>query len=254
MRLEFLLLVAAAFPSCLSQMSHGSRQDSRQDSRHNSRRSMATPRLLPAPLVLRMPPGLGPPRIRCLAPRRFSGSTFELFQGISALPVQSVPAAPDHHWAEFSLPGAARCFWCRYRSHNGSVWLESELSPGIGSSDLGDAECHPSDAAATGLPPTAGALREVPSWLLPVSVGAAVLGLLLLLAAVAVAWQGGQGAQNREFRGGSTQGPPPRPAGLSWPPVPPVLLLTGVRRRRGQSHTVPAPSFPMAPAPAPPAQ
>ncbi|XP_039428565.1 uncharacterized protein LOC120412256 isoform X2 [Corvus cornix cornix] len=213
MRLEFLLLVAAAFPSCLSQMSHGSRQDSR----HDSRRSMATPRLLPAPLVLRMPPGLGPPRIRCLAPRRFSGSTFELFQGISVLPVQSVPAAPDHHWAEFSLPGAARCFWCRYRSHNGSVWLESELSPGIGSSDLGDAECHPSDAAATGPPPTAGALREVPSWLLPVSVGAAVLGLLLLLAAVAVAWQ-------------------------------------GVRRRRGQSHTVPAPSFPMAPAPAPPSQ
>lgn len=130
MRLEFLLLVAAAFPSCLSRTGPDSHRDSHRDSRRHSR---ATPRLLPAPLVLQTPPEQGPPRIRCLAPRRFSGSTFELFQGVPAVPVQSVPAAPDRHWAEFSLPGAARCLRCRYRSHNGSTWLDSELSSGTGS-------------------------------------------------------------------------------------------------------------------------
>ncbi|XP_062367870.1 uncharacterized protein LOC134055504 [Cinclus cinclus] len=227
MRLELLLLVAAGFPSCLSQTGHDSRQDSRQDSQgsstqdsrasrrgsgHSRRHPTVTPRLLPPPLLLQLPPEPGPPRIRCLAPQRFLGSTFDLFQGIPGVPVRSIPAAPDRHWAEFSLPGDARCFWCRYRSHNGSAWLESELSSGIGSSDLGDAECQPGDAIATGPPPTAGTLRNDPSWLLPVAVGAAVLGLLLLLGAAAVAWRG-----------------------LRW--------------QRGQSHMVPAPSLPMAPAP-----
>ncbi|XP_066196497.1 uncharacterized protein [Sylvia atricapilla] len=169
MRLEFLLLVVAAFPSCLSRMGHDSGEDSRQDSHRDSRRSRGrsrdrSPRLLPAPLVLLLPSEPGPPRLRCLAPRRFPGSTFELLPGMPAgmpgLPVRSVLAAPDQHWAEFSLPGTARCWRCRYRNHNGSAWLESELSPVIGSSDLGDVECHLGDPGVTGPPPTAGTLRN----------------------------------------------------------------------------------------------
>ncbi|XP_032939570.1 sulfated surface glycoprotein 185-like [Catharus ustulatus] len=113
------------------------------------------PRLLPAPLLLQLPPAPGPPRLRCLAPRRFPGSTFELFQGTPELPVWSVPAAPDQHWAEFPAAGAARCWRCRYRSHNGSAWLESELSP-----DLGDAECQRGDGVATGAAPMAGTTRD----------------------------------------------------------------------------------------------
>ncbi|XP_071275153.1 uncharacterized protein [Agelaius tricolor] len=112
-------------------------QDSPRGSPRGSRRGSGTaaaPRLLPAPLLLRLPPEPGPPRIRCLAPRRFAGSTFELLRGLPAVPVRSLPAAPDRHWAEFALPGAAGCFRCRYRSHNGSAWLESELSPGTGGS------------------------------------------------------------------------------------------------------------------------
>ncbi|XP_066196498.1 uncharacterized protein [Sylvia atricapilla] len=219
MRLEFLLLVVAAFPSCLSRMGHDSGEDSRQDSHRDSRRSRGrsrdrSPRLLPAPLVLLLPSEPGPPRLRCLAPRRFPGSTFELLPGMPAgmpgLPVRSVLAAPDQHWAEFSLPGTARCWRCRYRNHNGSAWLESELSPVIGSSDLGDVECHLGDPGVTGPPPTAGTLRNDPSWLLPVSLGVAVPGLLL--GAAAVAWR-------------------------------------GLRRQRERSPTVPAPSFPMASAP-----
>ncbi|CAN8175356.1 unnamed protein product [Coccothraustes coccothraustes] len=249
MRLALLLLVAAA--SCLSQTGHDPGEDSRQNSRdfrdsprgfprdsprnssrdsprdlRDSRRGSGTaaPRLLPAPLLLRLPPEPGPPRIRCLAPRRFTGSTFELLRGLPALPVRSLPAAPDRHWAEFALPGAAGCFRCRYRSHNGSAWLESELSPGTGGSDLGDAECQPSTGTGTaaGPAPTAGTpwngtgtLRNDPPWLLPVSVGVAVPGLLLLLGAATVAGR-------------------------------------GLRRRREQSHTVPAPSFPLAPAPTSP--
>ncbi|KAM4880177.1 uncharacterized protein FYW23_014374 isoform 1-T1 [Sylvia borin] len=248
MRLEFLLLVVAAFPSCLSRMGHDSGEDSRQDSPRDSRRSRGrsrdrSPRLLPAPLVLLLPSEPGPPRLRCLAPRRFPGSTFELLPGMPGgmpgLPVRSVLAAPDQHWAEFSLPGTARCWRCRYRNHNGSAWLESELSPVIGSSDLGDAECHLGDPGVTGPPPTAGTLRNGtgpalprdcpcqgvccgipvldpvisplslpdPSWLLPISLGVAVPGLLLLLGAAAVAWR-------------------------------------GLRRQRGQSRTVPAPVRP----------
>ncbi|XP_053789048.1 translation initiation factor IF-2-like isoform X2 [Vidua chalybeata] len=282
MRLEFLLLVAAAFASCSSQTGHDPSEDSRRDSRRDFRDSprdsrrdsgSAAPRLLPAPLLLQLPPEPGPPRIRCLAPRRFTGSTFELLRGVPGLPVRSVPAAPDRHWADFSLPGAARCFRCRYRSHNGSAWLESEPSPGTGGSDLGDTECQPSTGTAAGPAPTAGTVRDGtgtarngtgtlqndPSWLLPVSVGAAVPGLLLLLGAAAVGWRGGRGARNREFGGArnrefrglrtgnfegfrtgnsggfgtgdsggfSAQGPPPRPAGASWPPVPPVLSSQG---------------------------
>lgn len=298
MRLEFLLLVAAAFPSCLSRTGPDSRRDSHRDSRRHSR---ATPRLLPAPLVLQTPPEQGPPRIRCLAPRRFSGSTFELFQGVPAVPVQSVLAAPDRHWAEFSLPGAARCLRCRYRSHNGSAWLDSELSSGTGScGGYGGGESRgespsrargmsrsqircfspqiwamPSITPATPRPrgphPAPGPCRKVPapsrgrslpripvripvippcplslpdlSWLLPVSVGAAVLVLVLLvlLGAAAAALRGGRGAQSWEFGGAAPRDPHP---GLSWPPVPPVLFLTGPRRRRGQSHTVPAPVRP----------
>ncbi|XP_066426622.1 uncharacterized protein [Molothrus aeneus] len=242
MRLAFLLLVAAA--SCLSQTGHDPGEDSRQNSRDSSRDSprnstrdsprgsprgsrrgsgtAAAPRLLPAPLLLRLPPEPGPPRIRCVAPRRFTGSTFELLRGLPAVPVRSLPAAPDRHWAEFALPGAAGCFRCRYRSHNGSAWLESELSPGTGGSDLGDAECQPSTGTAAAPAPTAetpwngtGTLQNDPPWVLPVSVGVAFPGLLLLLGAATAARR-------------------------------------GVRRRRGQSPTVPAPSFPLAPAPTPP--
>ncbi|XP_071275152.1 uncharacterized protein [Agelaius tricolor] len=271
MRLAFLLLMAAA--SCLSQTRHDPGEDSRQNSRDSSRDSRrdsrdssrdsprnstrdsrrdlrdspqdsprdspqdsprgsprgsrrgsgtaAAPRLLPAPLLLRLPPEPGPPRIRCLAPRRFAGSTFELLRGLPAVPVRSLPAAPDRHWAEFALPGAAGCFRCRYRSHNGSAWLESELSPGTGGSDLGDAECQPSTGIAAAPAPTAetpwngtgtlqngtGTLQNDPPWVLPVSVGVAFPGLLLLLGAATAARR-------------------------------------GVRRRRGQSPTVPAPVRP----------
>nr|XP_041567768.1 uncharacterized protein LOC115491799 isoform X5 [Taeniopygia guttata] len=218
MRLEFLLLVVAAFASCWSQTGHDPSGDSRRDfgdSRRDSRRDPgpAAPRLLPPPLLLRLPPEPGPARIRCLAPRRFTGSTFELLRGVPPVPVRSVPAAPDRHWVEFSVPGAARCLRCRYRSHNGSAWLESEPSPATGGPDLGDAECEPS--TGTGTPQNGtGTPQSDPSWLLPVSVGAAVPGLLLLLGAAAVGWR-------------------------------------GLRRRRGQSPTVPAPSLPLTPAPTP---
>ncbi|XP_041567767.2 uncharacterized protein [Taeniopygia guttata] len=243
MRLEFLLLVVAAFASCWSQTGHDPSGDSRRDfgdsprdsrrdfgdsrrdfgdSRRDSRRDPgpAAPRLLPPPLLLRLPPEAAPARIRCLAPRRFTGSTFELLRGVPPVPVRSVPAAPDRHWVEFSVPGAARCLRCRYRSHNGSAWLESEPSPATGGSDLGDAECEPSTGTGTpqngtGTPWNGtGIPQNDPSWLVPVSVGAAVPGLLLLLGAAAVGWR-------------------------------------GLRRRRGQSPTVPAPSLPLAPAPTP---
>nr|XP_041567766.1 uncharacterized protein LOC115491799 isoform X2 [Taeniopygia guttata] len=253
MRLEFLLLVVAAFASCWSQTGHDPSGDSRRDfgdSRRDSRRDPgpAAPRLLPPPLLLRLPPEPGPARIRCLAPRRFTGSTFELLRGVPPVPVRSVPAAPDRHWVEFSVPGAARCLRCRYRSHNGSAWLESEPSPATGGPDLGDAECEPSTGTGTpqngtgtpqsgtgiprngtgtpqngtGIPQNGtgtprngtGTPQNDPSWLLPVSVGAAVPGLLLLLGAAAVGWR-------------------------------------GLRRRRGQSPTVPAPSLPLTPAPTP---
>nr|XP_041567767.1 uncharacterized protein LOC115491799 isoform X4 [Taeniopygia guttata] len=232
MRLEFLLLVVAAFASCWSQTGHDPSGDSRRDfgdSRRDSRRDPgpAAPRLLPPPLLLRLPPEPGPARIRCLAPRRFTGSTFELLRGVPPVPVRSVPAAPDRHWVEFSVPGAARCLRCRYRSHNGSAWLESEPSPATGGPDLGDAECEPSTGtgtpqngtgtpqSGTGIPRNGtGTPQNDPSWLLPVSVGAAVPGLLLLLGAAAVGWR-------------------------------------GLRRRRGQSPTVPAPSLPLTPAPTP---
>lgn len=204
MRMEFLLLVAAAFPSCsrrtdcdssedsLRDSPRGSPRDSSRDSPRDSSRdssrsqplSPPSPRLLPAPLVLPLPPEPGSPRIRCFAPRSFPGSTFELLQGTPGIPVGVVAAPPDQHWVDFSLPGAPRCYRCRYRSHNGSAWLESELSPGgfgagglvpggipcpgaapepnpeFFSPDSGDARCHPEEPGVTGAAPTAGTLRN----------------------------------------------------------------------------------------------
>lgn len=90
--------------------------------------AVATPPLFPAPLVLVTGEDEGAPKISCIAPRHFAGSTFELFVAGAGMAVQSVTAAPDQHHAEFTLGGASHCYWCRYRSYNGSAWQISEFS------------------------------------------------------------------------------------------------------------------------------
>lgn len=95
----------------------------------------------PLGLLLRTDSAL---RIGCFAPRSFAGSTFELFAMGSRVPVRSVPAEPQQHTVEFELDGAAaasRCYWCRYRSYNGSAWETSELSEGIAVNGTDDAGC-----------------------------------------------------------------------------------------------------------------
>ncbi|XP_064593390.1 uncharacterized protein LOC135460469 [Zonotrichia leucophrys gambelii] len=166
MNLAFLPLLAAVLTLCSSQMGNdpgqNSRQNSGEDSHQNSpqdsfwdvgafpwisprgsHRGSGTPRLLPAPVLLRLPPKHKPFRMRCLAPPGFSIGSFELLQEISGIFVQNIVVITNQGWADFPLSRAAVCFRCRYQSHNGSTWLESELSPAIGSSDLGDAECQP---------------------------------------------------------------------------------------------------------------
>ncbi|XP_049666883.1 protein HIDE1 isoform X1 [Accipiter gentilis] len=164
MRLEFLLFVAGA---------------------------MAAPRLSPPPLGLLFQEDGGSPKIICLAPRSYPGSTFELFATGADFPAQSVSANPGQHKVDFTLDGtalASRCYRCRYRSYNGSAWQMSAFSMEIVVNASGDAGCHPPTTAPTGRPlPTSTTLRQDRSWLLPVAISVAVLVLLLLAAAVVVA-------------------------------------------------------------------
>ncbi|XP_074023768.1 protein HIDE1 [Numenius arquata] len=166
MKLEFLLLVAGA---------------------------VAAPRLSPPPpLGLLFLEDRGPPKISCIAPRSYAGSTFELFAVGADVPTQRVSAEPGQHRGEFTLdetPLASRCYRCRYRSYNGSAWEVSGFSMEIMVNASSDADCHP-PPAATGHPlPTSTTLRQDGSWLLPVAVSAGGLVLLLLAAAAVGVWQ-----------------------------------------------------------------
>ncbi|XP_074710884.1 protein HIDE1 isoform X1 [Strix uralensis] len=166
MRLEFLLLVAGA---------------------------VAAPKLSPPPLGLLFQPDGDSPKISCIAPRSYAGSTFELFAASAGVPTLSVSAEPDQHKVDFTLDGAApasRCYRCRYRSYNGSAWQMSEFSTEIVVNASGDAGCQPPTAAPTGRPlPTSTTLRQDRSWLLPVAISVAGLVLLLLAAAAVAAWR-----------------------------------------------------------------
>ncbi|XP_053907811.1 protein HIDE1 [Cuculus canorus] len=163
MRLEFLLLVAGA---------------------------AAALGLSPPPLGLVLPQDEGPLKIRCLAPRSYTGSTFELFPVGASAPVQSVAAEPDQHMVDFPLDEAtppSRCYRCRYRSYNGSAWQVSAFSVELVVNASDDSGCHAPTAAPT--VPVSTALQQGRSWLVPVAVSAAVLVLLLLAAAAAAAWR-----------------------------------------------------------------
>ncbi|KAM6233249.1 protein HIDE1 isoform 2-T2 [Porphyrio hochstetteri] len=152
--------------------------------------AVAAPRLSPSPLGLLTHED--PPKISCFAPRRYTGSTFELLAVGAGVPLQSVTAAPGQHHVEFTLDGASsRCYRCRYRSYNGSAWQTSELSAEIVVTGSGVDVCHPPTTTPTDQPlPTSATLRQDPSWLLPVVVGATVLALVVLVAAALVAWRG----------------------------------------------------------------
>ncbi|XP_072704660.1 protein HIDE1 isoform X1 [Ciconia boyciana] len=155
--------------------------------------AVAAPGLSPPPLGLLSQGDGGPLKISCFAPRSYTGSTFELFVVGAGVPVQSVSAKPGQHKADFTLDGAtpaSRCYWCRYRSSNGSAWQMSAFSTEIMVNASGDAGCQPPTATPTGQPlPTSTALWQGRSWLLPVAVSVAGLVLLLLAAAAAAAWQ-----------------------------------------------------------------
>ncbi|XP_064293313.1 protein HIDE1 [Phalacrocorax carbo] len=154
--------------------------------------AVAAQRLVP-PLGLFTQWGEGPPKVSCIAPRSYAGSTFELFAVGAGDPTRSVSAKPDQHMVDFTLDGAvpaSRCYQCRYRSYNGSAWQTSEFSAEIVVNASGDAGCHPPTAAPTGRPlPTSTTLQQDRPWLLPVAVGAAVLVLLLLAVAAVTAWR-----------------------------------------------------------------
>lgn len=92
---------------------------------------MAAPRLSPPPLGLLFQEDGGSPKIICLAPRSYPGSTFELFATGADFPAQSVSANPGQHKVDFTLDGtalASRCYRCMYRSYNGSAWQMSAFS------------------------------------------------------------------------------------------------------------------------------
>ena len=73
-------------------------------------------------------------QISCFAPRRFGGSTFELFGAGSREPLGRLVAEAGQHRARFLLNGTAAAFRCyrgRYRSFDGRTWWESELSAAV---------------------------------------------------------------------------------------------------------------------------
>lgn len=149
--------------------------------------AVAAPQLAPAPLGLVS----GAARISCFAPRRFAGSTFELFVAGRTGPVQSIAAEPGQNKVDFILdeaPAGSRCYRCRYRSYNGSAWQASELSAEIAVNASEDAACLPDFTPAPPPAPTSAARLGARPWLLPVVLSAAVL--VLLAAAAAVAWRG----------------------------------------------------------------
>ncbi|XP_014815299.1 PREDICTED: histone-arginine methyltransferase CARM1-like [Calidris pugnax] len=85
----------------------------------------------PPPLGLLFQEEGGPPKISCIAPLSYAGSTFELFPVGSDLPTQRISAQPGQHRGEFTLdetPPSSRCYRCRYRSFNGSAWEVSGFS------------------------------------------------------------------------------------------------------------------------------
>ncbi|XP_075594228.1 protein HIDE1 isoform X1 [Balearica regulorum gibbericeps] len=155
--------------------------------------AVVAPRLSPSPLGVLSQGDEGPPKITCFAPRRYAGSTFDLFAVGAGVPAQSVSAEQDQNKVDFTLDGAtatSRCYRCRYRSYNGSAWQMSAFSTEIVVNASSDAACHPPTAAPTGRPlPTSMTLRQDRSWLLPVAVGAAVLVLLVLAVAAVAAWR-----------------------------------------------------------------
>ncbi|XP_042648968.1 uncharacterized protein LOC116959203 isoform X2 [Tyto alba] len=153
--------------------------------------AVAAPSLSLPPLGLLSQLDGGSPKITCIAPRSYTGGTFELFAAGASVPALSVVAEPSQHLVEFSLDEtvpASQCYRCRYRNFNGSAWQLSEFSVAIVVNDSGDAGCHPASAAPTARPlPTFATLQQDPSWLLPVAIGTA--GLVLVLVVVAVAWR-----------------------------------------------------------------
>ncbi|XP_069739114.1 uncharacterized protein [Phaenicophaeus curvirostris] len=198
------------------------------------------PSPLPAPLGLVVPRDEGPPEIRCLAPRRFAGATFELFAAGAAVAAKSLAAQPDQHAVNFPLDeaaGTSRCLRCRYRRFDGRSWQVSAFSAAIAVDAAGDTgACHVPTAAPTNRPSRRGsrtgnsisataAPSRQPStfshlprrpWLVPVAAGTAGLVLLVVTVAALATWRGRR-----------------RPAGP----------------RRGS----PAPIIPMTTAPSPPA-
>ncbi|XP_072704666.1 protein HIDE1 isoform X4 [Ciconia boyciana] len=180
--------------------------------------AVAAPGLSPPPLGLLSQGDGGPLKISCFAPRSYTGSTFELFVVGAGVPVQSVSAKPGQHKADFTLDGAtpaSRCYWCRYRSSNGSAWQMSAFSTEIMVNASGDAGCQPPTATPTGQPlPTSTALWQGRSWLLPVAVSVAGLVLLLLAAAAAAAWQGSRRLAGRR------RGTPPQSFPMTTAPTP----------------------------------